>query len=368
MSSPTFPQLSAGLPRRRVFAIAGALLTASALAACGDDDDEAPSTSASGGAEASAIRLGYFPNITHAPALVGVNKGLFTAALGSTKLDPKTFNAGPAAIEALVSGAIDATYIGPNPAINSWAQSKGQSLKIIAGSTSGGAGLVVKPTINGPADLKGKKIATPQLGNTQDVALRAWLKSNNLSSDAQGGGDVSILPQDNATALQAFQQGAIDGAWIPEPFLSRYQLEAGGKLLVNEKDLWTDTSGQFVTTHLIVSQEFLKKYPGTVTKLIQGHLKALDFIKSSDADAQKAANAQIEALSGKPLKDAVLASAFKNLTFTADPIAASLYTSAKHAEDVGLLKTVDLKGIYDLNALNQLLTAAGQPTVSDAAA
>ncbi|GAA0541419.1 aliphatic sulfonate ABC transporter substrate-binding protein [Paractinoplanes ferrugineus] len=369
MSSPTFPQLGAGLPRRRVFAIAGALLTASALAACGDDDEDgAPTTSASGGAEAGTIRLGYFPNITHAPALVGVDKGLFAEALGSTKLDAKTFNAGPAAIEALISGAIDATYIGPNPAINSWAQSKGRSLKIIAGSTSGGAGLVVKPAINGPADLKGKKIATPQLGNTQDVALRAWLKSNNLTANAQGGGDVSVLPQDNATSLQAFQQGSIDGAWLPEPFLSRFQLEAGAKLLVNEKDLWTSTSGQFVTTHLIVSQDFLKKSPGTVTKLIQGHLKALEFIKSNDADAQKAANAQIAALSGKPLKDNVLAAAFKNLTFTADPIAASLYTSAKHAEEVGLLKSVDLKGIYDLNALNQLLTTAGQPTVSDAAA
>src|SRR4051812_44487877 len=282
----------------RALALAAtALITATALTACGKDDDKSTAAASGGTAEASAIRLGYFPNITHAPALIGVNKGFFQEALGSTKLEAKNFNAGPAALEALLSGAIDATYIGPNPAINGWSQSKGTALKIIAGSTSGGAGLVVKPGINAAADLKGKKIATPQLGNTQDVALRAWLKSNNLNADAQGGGDVSILPQDNATALQAFQQGAIDGAWIPEPFLSRYQLEAGGKLLVNEKDLWTETSGQFVTTHLIVSQEFLKKYPGTVTKLIQGHLKALDFIKTSDADAQKAANAQIEALS-----------------------------------------------------------------------
>jgi sulfonate transport system substrate-binding protein len=344
---------------------ATALVTATALTACGGDDKDG--ASASGGtAEASAIRLGYFPNITHAPALVGVNKNLFQDALGSTKLEAKTFNAGPAALEALISGAIDATYIGPNPAINGWAQSKGQALKIIAGSTSGGAGLVVKPAINSAADLKGKKIATPQLGNTQDVALRAWLKQKGFNADAQGGGDVSVLPQDNATALQAFAQGAIDGAWVPEPYLSRLQLESGAKLLVDEKTLWPDA--QFVTTHLIVSQKFLKKYPGTVKKLLQGHLKSLDYIKTNEADAQKAANAQIEALSGKPLKDNVLQAAFKNLTFTADPIASSLYNSAEHAQDVGLLKPVDLKGIYDLGPLNELLTAAGQPTVSDAEA
>ena len=352
MSSRTIRALALG---------AAALLTATALTACGKSND---SSSASG--EAATIRLGYFPNITHAPALIGVNKGFFQDALGSTKLDAKTFNAGPAALEALFSGAIDATYIGPNPAINGWSQSKGSGLKIIAGSTSGGAGLVVKPTITAAADLKGKKIASPQLGNTQDVALRAWLKQNGLNADQQGGGDVSVLPQDNATSLQAFAQGAIDGAWVPEPNLSRMVLEDKGKLLVNEKDLWPN--GQFVTTHLVVTQTFLKKYPETVKKLLQGHLKSLDYIKTDNAGAQAAANAQLSALTGKPLKDNVLAAAFKNLTFTADPIASSLYTSAQHAEDVGLLKPVDLKGIYDLGPLNELLKAAGQSEVSDAAA
>ncbi|WP_433297816.1 ABC transporter substrate-binding protein [Actinoplanes sp. CA-030573] len=352
----------------RALALAAtALITATALTACGGDDDK-DTAAASGGnaAEATTLKLGYFPNITHAPALIGVNKNFFQDALGSTKLEAKTFNAGPAAIEALLSGAVDATYIGPNPAINAWSKSKGQALKIIAGSTSGGAGLVVKPGINTAADLKGKKLATPQLGNTQDVALRNYLKENGLNADAQGGGDVSVLPQDNATTLQAFAQGAIDGAWVPEPFFSRLQLESGGKVLVNEKDLWP--GGQFVTTHLIVSQDFLKKYPGTVKKLLQGHLKTLDYIKSDNAGAQKAANDQIKALSGKPLKDNVLAASFKNLNFTADPIASSLFTSAQHAQDVGLLKPVDLKGIYDLGPLNELLKAAGQPEVSDAAA
>jgi NitT/TauT family transport system substrate-binding protein len=346
----------------RALALAAAsLVAAGTLTACGGDDKAA---SASG--EAATIRLGYFPNITHAPALVGVNKGFFQTALGTTKLDLKTFNAGPAAIEALFSGAVDATYLGPNPAINGWATSKGKGLKIIAGSTSGGAGLVVRAGITTVADLKGKKIATPQLGNTQDVALRAYLKTNGLNADAQGGGDVSILPQDNATAVQAFAQGAIDGAWVPEPNLSRMILESKGHLLVNEKDLWPN--GQFVTTHLIVSQTFLDKYPATVKKLLQGHVESVKYIANSPADAQAAANAQIAALSGKPLKDTILAAAFKNMTFTNDPIASSLYTSAKHAEDVGLLKPVDLKGIYDLGPLNELLKADGQPEVSDAAA
>jgi NitT/TauT family transport system substrate-binding protein len=337
---------------------ATALLAATGLSACGNDD-----SAASSGGEAATLRLGYFPNITHAPALVGVKNNFFADALGSgTKLETKTFNAGPAAIEALFSGAIDATYIGPNPAINGWAQSKGTALKIIAGATSGGAALVVKPGINSAVDLKGKKIATPQLGNTQDVALRHWLRTQGLNADTQGGGDVSILPQDNATALQAFAQGAIDGAWVPEPNVSRMLRESGGKVLVDERTLWPNR--QFVTTHLIVSQDFLKKYPATVKKLLQGHLKAVDYVSTGSPEAKKAVNDQITALTGKPLKDDILAASFKNLTFTVDPVAASLFGSAQHAEEVGLLKPVDLKGIYDLGPLNEVLKAAGKPEVS----
>ncbi len=345
----------------RTLAIAAtALVAASALSACGDD------TSASAGGEAASIRLGYFPNITHAPALVGVKNGIFAAELGTTRLVSKPFNAGPAALEALLSDAVDATYVGPNPAINGWAQTKGKGLKIIAGTTSGGASLVVKPEITSAADLKGKKIATPQLGNTQDVALRYWLKSQGLNADQQGGGDVSILPQDNATALQSFAQGAIDGAWVPEPNVARLVAESKGKVLVDEKTLWP--GGRFVTTHLIVSQKFLDRYPATVKKLLQGHIKAVDLVNADKAAAQKAANEQIAALSGKPLKDSIVAASWENLTFTVDPIATSLYTSAKHAEETGLLKTVDLKGIYDLGPLNELLKAAGKPTVSGEAA
>ncbi|MEU4618933.1 ABC transporter substrate-binding protein [Actinoplanes sp. NPDC023801] len=355
-------------PIRALALATAALVTSTALAACGSKEPEKTAAEAAAGnaAEATTVKLGYFPNITHAPALVGVNKKFFDEKLGSTKLEATTFNAGPAAIEALLSGAIDATYIGPNPAINGWSKSKGEALKIVAGSTSGGAGLVVREGINTPADLKGKKIATPQLGNTQDVALRAWLKQNGLNADTSGGGDVSVLPQDNATAIQAFAQGTIDGAWVPEPNYSKLILESKAKVLVDEKTLWPNQ--EFVTTHLIVSQKFLKEYPGTVKKLLEGHIASVEYIKANNDEAQKAANGQIETLTSKPLKDEILKAAFANLKFTYDPIAPSLFTSAKHAEDVGLLDPVDLKGIYDLTLLNELLKAKGLPAVSDAAA
>ena len=349
-------------PRRlRLSALVSALLlTAGLLSACGAGDDGAAAGSPN---EAATLRLAYFPNITHAPALVGVRKGIFAEKLGSgTKLETKTFNAGPEAIEALFSGAIDATYIGPNPAINGWAKSGGTALRIIAGSTSGGAGLVVRDGINAPADLRGKRIATPQLGNTQDVALRSWLKSQGLNADTQGGGDVSILPTANSDTVTSFASGDLDGAWVPEPYLSTLVNKHKGKVLVNEKDLWP--GGQFVTTHLIVRTEFLEKYPATVAKLLAGHIAAVDYTAADPAGAQQAANEQLEALSGKKLDPAVLSAAWANLTYTVDPIAASLQASAQHAQDVGLLDKVDLKGIYDLGPLNDQLKALGRPEVS----
>ena len=162
----------------------------------------------------------------------------------------------------MFSGALDASFIGPNPAINGYAKSKGEALRIVAGTTSGGASLVVREGINAPADLQGKTLATPSLGNTQDVALRAWLKDQGFATDTAGGGDVHITPQDNADTLAAFKTGAIDGAWVPEPWATRLVNEGGGHVLVNEKDLWPD--GKFVTTHLIVTTEFLDEHPDTV--------------------------------------------------------------------------------------------------------
>jgi len=333
-----------------------------AAAACGSDSKAASSGSGgSGSSQPTTVRLGYFPNITHAPALVGVQKGFFQQELGQNKLETATFNAGPEAVDALFADSIDATFIGPNPSINAFQKSNGEAIRIVAGATSGGAGLVVKSSINSAPDLKGKKIATPQLGNTQDVALRAYLKTQGLTADTSGGGDVSIIPQANADTLTQFASGDIDGAWVPEPFFTRLQQESGGKVLVDEKTLWPD--GKFVTTQLIVATKFLQAHPDVVLGLIRGEADAIKFINDSPADAQKAANDEIAKISGKPLKDAVVAAAFKNLTFTLDPIASSLKKAAQDAYDAGLLKDTKLDGIYDLTLVNQVLKGLNQSEV-----
>ncbi|GAA3159053.1 aliphatic sulfonate ABC transporter substrate-binding protein [Planomonospora alba] len=349
---------------RGALAALAALALTTTAAACGSSEP-ATTAAAGGGAEApSEVRLGFFPNITHATALVGVEKGLYAEHLGSgTALKTSTFNAGPSAIEAIFSGAVDATYIGPNPAINAWAKSKGRAIKIVAGAASGGVFLVVKPGINDVEDLKGKKIATPQLGNTQDVALRYWLDSKGVKTDTKGGGEVSIVPQENSQTVQTFATGDIDGAWVPEPFASRLITESGGEVLVDERDLWPGR--EFVITHLIVRQEFAEKHPETVKKLIEAHVEANALIAADPAEAAKTTNAALEKLTGKPLKQEVLDSAFKNITFTNDPIASSLVGSADHAVKIGLLEPVDLTGIYDLKILNEVLAAKGESPISD---
>jgi NitT/TauT family transport system substrate-binding protein len=356
-------------PRRRIGAsllVLVALLFG--LAACGSDDDTSTSGSpttgggTTGDATAETVRLGYFANVTHAPAIVGVEQGLFEQKLGDTKLETTTFNAGPEAIEAIFAGALDMSFIGPNPAINAFAQSNGEAIRIVSGSTSGGAFLVVNQDINSPEDLHGKIIATPQLGNTQDVALRAWLKEEGFSTDTAGGGDVSIKPQANADTLATFQSGDIDGAWVPEPWATRLIQEGNGKVLVDEATLWPN--GQFVTTHLIVRTEFLDKYPGTVKAVIEGELAALDFIANNSEQAKTVTNAGIERITDKPLPQQVIDASWENLEFTADPIAASLVKSAEDAVDAGLLDPVELDGIYDLAILNQVLAANSKPQVA----
>lgn len=312
----------------------------------------------------AAVRLGFFPNVTHAPALVGLEKGLFEKALGpGVTLEPKSFNAGPAAIEALMSGALDATYIGPNPAINAFARSKGEAVRVLAGACSGGAALVVKPEINTPADLKGKTLASPQLGGTQDVALRSWLAAQGFNVQLQGG-DVPVLPQENAQTLEAFRAGTIAGAWVPEPWASRLVREGGGKVLVDERTLWPQ--GKFLTTHLIARTEWLKANPDLARKLVEAHLDALDFIAKSPDDARTATNARIEKITGKPLGAELLAAAWTGLEFTADPLSKTLATSAENAIKIGLLKPIEvpLAGLWDLGPLNAALTARGRPVVA----
>jgi sulfonate transport system substrate-binding protein len=293
---------------------------------------------------------------------VAVANGMFSQALGpSATLESHTFNAGPEATEALFANAIDASFIGPNPAINAFIKSSGQAIRIVSGATSGGAFLVVKSGINGAADLKGKKLGTPQLGNTQDVALRSWLASQGLTSDAQGGGDVSIAPQSNSVTLQAFQSGQLDGAWVPEPWATQ-MVNAGGHVLVDERTLWPE--GKYVTTHLIVSTAFLQAHPDVVKNLIKGELAATDYLNGNATAAQATVANEITRITGSSISPDVLATAWGNLTFTMDPIASSLQKSADAAKELGFLDTSNLTGIYDLTLLNQVLSEAGKPTIT----
>ncbi|HEY0397054.1 MAG TPA: ABC transporter substrate-binding protein, partial [Acidimicrobiia bacterium] len=311
------------------------------------------------------LRLGYFPNVTHAAAIAGIEKGIFADKLGPD-VDLKTaiFNAGGAATEALFSGAIDATYIGPSPTINAFVKSKGDALRIIAGATSGGAALVVKPNINSAADLKGQKVATPQLGNTQDVAARAYFLSQGLKTDTQGGGDVKIVPQDNSQTLDTFKSGQIAGAWVPEPWATRLVKEGGGKVLVDERSLWP--GGQFVSTQLIVSRTFLSAHPDVVERLLQGHIAATDWINQNTADAQDVVNAGIAKVTGQAMNVDIIKASWSGMSFTFDPLASTMNKEANDAKAVGLLdSSAKLDGIYDLSILNKLLAAAGKAPVAD---
>ncbi|WP_429459573.1 ABC transporter substrate-binding protein [Microbacterium sp. ZKA21] len=324
--------------------------------------------SAAPGADATSepvdeVRLGYFANVTHAPALVGVEEGLFTDALGED-IDLKTeiFNAGPAAIEALSAGAIDATYIGPNPSINTFIQSGGQSAHIIAGATSGGAALVVRDGIDDVADLEGTNIASPQLGNTQDVALRSWLADEGFETSTSGGGDVTITPTENAQTLTLFQQGEVDGAWLPEPWVSRLVVDAGAHVLVDEADLWED--GAFPTTVLLVRAEFAEEHPDVVEKLLEGHIASVAWLDENAAEAPEVINAALTDATGKGLSDEVLTRALENVTFTVDPHAETFTTLVENGLAAGTQKDGSIDGLFDLTALNALLEADGQEPVS----
>jgi NitT/TauT family transport system substrate-binding protein len=310
------------------------------------------------------MRVGYFPNITHSQALVGVARGDFAAALGqNVTLDVKVFNAGPSAIEAMFAGQLDLSYIGPNPAINGYVKSEGKALRVIAGATSGGAALVVRPDANiaRPEDLAGKKIASPQLGNTQDVALRAYLAAHGLKPTEKGG-DVQVIPTDNPQILDLFRQKQIDGAWVPEPWATRLIVDGGGALFLDERDLWP--GGDFVTTNIIVNAQFLKEHPDLVKAWLRVHVEVTQWELANPDQAKKIANDEIKRLTGKALTQEVVDGAWSRMRVTYDPISSSLVKSADSAYTAGFLKDKpDLSGIYDLTLLNQVLKEKGLPPV-----
>ncbi len=358
--------------RRKLVGAAAAMAAIGSLAACSSGGTENASSSESPSAPAAAVktvRLGFFPNLTHAPALIGMQEGYFKEALKplGVSVTPTAFNAGPDAVTALFADQLDISYIGPNPTISAYTQSKGEAIKVISGAASGGAALVVAEDINSAADLKGKTLATPQLGNTQDVALRYWLKQQGLTATTEGGGDVSIKPQANADGLTAFSTGQIQGAWVPEPWVSEY-VAKGAKVLVNEKDLWPD--GKFVTTNIVVRAQFLQEHPDIVEAVLSGHVESLQEIQDDPKHAKQDVQASLQSLTGSTLDPQIIDSAWKQVEFTADPLPDTLVASAQHAVDVGLLDQgeIDAAGglpgtLYDLTAINTVLAAAGEPEV-----
>jgi NitT/TauT family transport system substrate-binding protein len=313
----------------------------------------------------STIRVGAFPNITHSQAMVGKANGWFDKAMGpGVKIDWKSFNAGPSAIEALFAGAIDMTYIGPNPAIAGYVRSNGEALRVVVGATSGGASLVVRKDsgIQKPEDFHGKKVATPQMGNTQDVSLRAWLIAHGMKTTDKGG-DVQVIPLANPDQLTLFLKKELDGAWAPEPWATRLIQEGNGRLFLDERTLWPN--GDFVLTHLIVRKEFLKEHPDQVKNWIRAHVELTEWINGHLPEAKKLLNQQIAKETGKALPDSVLDEAFGRMTATYDPLRGSLMTAAKSAFDAGYLgrQMPDLSSLYDLSLLNQVLVEKGKKAI-----
>lgn len=314
---------------------------------------------------ATTIRVGAFPNITHSQAMVGKADGFFEKALGpAVKIEWTTFNAGPAAIEALFAGAIDMTYVGPNPAIQGYVRSNGEALRIVAGATSGGAALVARKDsgIQKPEDFHGKKVASPQQGNTQDVALRAWLLAHGMKT-VDKGGDVQVLPMANPDQLTLFQKRELDAAWAPEPWATRLIEEGNGRLFLDERELWP--KGQFITCQLIVSTKFLKDHPELVKNWIRAHVDLTDWINGHQADAKSALNHQIQIETSKALPPAELDEAFGRLQVTYDPLRTSLLTAARSAFEAGFLgrRMPDLSQLYDLRLLNQVLAEKGRKAI-----
>jgi len=315
--------------------------------------------------KAATIRVGAYPNITHAQAMVGKANAFFEKAMGpQVKIQWTSFNAGPAAIEALFAGAIDLTYVGPNPAINGYVRSNGAALRVVAGAASGGAALIVRNNagINQPQDFHGMRVASPQFGNTQDVALRNWLKKNGLKTNDKGG-DVQIVPMANPDQLTLFLKKDLDAAWAPEPWATRLIHEGNGRLFVDERSLWPN--GQFVVGLLVVNTKFLKAHPDLVKNWIRANVDLTDWINAHETEAKKLLNEQILRDTGKSLPATVLDEAFSRMQVTYDPLQAALNSAAQQAFEDGFLgrQMPDLSGLYDLALLNQVLAEKNRKAV-----
>ena len=315
----------------------------------------------SGESESKILRIGYFPNINHAQAVIGLGNGDFQRALGDdVEVRTQIFNAGPSAIEALFADQIDVTYIGSNPAINGYVVSNGEGLRIISGAASGGAVFVVRNDagINSVTDLANKKFASPQLGNTQDVALRKYLLDNGYKTKEKGG-NVEVLPVENADILTLMIKKDIQGAWVPEPWGARLVKEANGRIFLDERELWPN--GEFVTAHIIARTDYLEKNPRIISKLLEAHIDETKWINENPDEAMRLFNVELQKLTGKTIPVNEFEEGISRMTLTWDPVKESLFESANNAFDIGFLgdKRPNLSEIYDLTILNQVLKEKG---------
>jgi len=307
------------------------------------------------GAESKEVRVAHFPNVTHAPALIARATQHFESALGEgVHVEWKTFNAGPEAIEALFAGAIDILYVGPSPAINGYVRSQGDALRIVAGVASGGAGLVVREGsgVERFEDIKARRVATPQKGNTQDVALRCLMKERGLVSRDKGG-DVEIFHISGGDQITAFVKEQVDAIWTVEPWLTRLGSEANGKILFEEGEFWPD--GKYATTVLVARRKFMEENPDLVAAWVKSHVELIDWINENYTQAKQLFNEEFARESGKLLPPDYLDRFFARIVFTTEPMESQLLESARRAHEIGYLgkQKLDLSNLYELSFLKE---------------
>ncbi|ALI36603.1 Putative aliphatic sulfonates-binding protein precursor [Candidatus Nitrosocosmicus oleophilus] len=349
----------------------------------GQDNSTTGSSSQTVNAKADALKIGYFPNLNHAQAIIGLNNGDFRQIiendknLGNISLKGIVFTSGPSAIEALYAGQIDVAYVGPNPTINGYIVSGGDGLRVISGASSGGASFVVRndsgiETVN---DLGRKKFASPQLGNTQDVALRKYLIDNGYNT-IENGGNVTVVAAKPADLINMFVNKEIDGAWVPEPLVAILKEQGDGFILVDERDLWPP-EGKFVTANILARADYLEKNPEIIKKLLEAHVnetlwinQKLSNTNNSETDEKNiqelavAFNEGLKKITGKTYPENQIKDALSRIEFTYDPLSSSLNKIAEDANDLGYInlgsgREIDLSSIYDLGLLNEVLKSKG---------
>ena len=344
------------------FAIAGGIIMAVIIISLTTHYDvrSIPSENTS----SNVLRVGYFANINHAQAVIGIGNGDFQNGLGNVRIESQVFNAGPSAIEALVANRIDVAYVGPNPAINGYLKSDGQALRVIAGASSGGAVFVIRNDsgINDVHDFAGKKFASPQLGNTQDVALRSYLLKNGYKT-SENGGSVTIIPAKTADIVTMMTKRDIDGAWVPEPWGTMLAKQANGKIFLDERDLWPN--GAFATALVVVRTDYLNSHPDVIQKFLEAHVKETIWINSHKDESIRIFNDQIQKLTGKTIPNDVISEALSRMEMTYDPVKSSIDKSANDAYSLGFLgdKKPDLSNMFDLTILNKVLQKQNLPTI-----